>query len=324
MWVEKPSLVVALLGEEQEFQRLQAHDARRAAADLGFRLHTAFAEGNAILQIQQLYKFIHSRAEDRPKAIVVETVAGEGLERVARAAAAAGIGWVLINRNVSYLDDLRRDYPTLPIFAIGTDQEEVGRIQARQIRALLPALSGVVLYIQGPADTSAAQERLRGTQDGLRDTGITLGMLDGLWTEASGEVAMRRWLQLRSSAERPVLVVAQNDAMAIGARRALEACRGCAELARLPLMGVDGLVDGGQRLVDSRQLAATVVCQSNTGPAVELVAQALKTQQQGPARVLLTPQSYPPEKELAMPAPFGARSLRAERAAFPLSQSTAG
>ena len=310
----KPELVVALLAEEQEFQRLQAQDARTAAADLGFHLHLVYAEGNAILQIQQLYRFVHARAENRPVAIVVETVAGEGLQRVARSATAAGIGWVLVNRNVGYLDQLRRDHPNLPIATAGADQEEVGRIQARQIRALLPEPKGSVLYLQGPADTSVAQERLKGVREGLLGTAVTLSVIDGFWTEESGAEAVRSWLQLRSSAAiHPELVAAQNDAMALGARRALEASPARPELARLPLLGVDGLPEGGQRLVDKGQLAATIVCPSNIRPAIELVAQSLRSAGQTPGRVVLTPRSYPPEMELRARAPLGARSRPGER-----------
>ena len=92
---------------------------------------------------------------------MVETVTGEGLERVARNAADAGVGWVLLNRRVTYLDELRSTHPALPLSTVGTDQAEVGRIQGRQLRALLPG-GGPVLYVQGPPDTSVAQERLAG------------------------------------------------------------------------------------------------------------------------------------------------------------------
>jgi ABC-type sugar transport system substrate-binding protein len=296
---QKAKLVVALLAEDQEFQRMQADDARTASAHAGFDVEILFAENSAILQIQQLYKAIHAPEEQRPKAIIVETVVGEGLGRVASAAARAGVGWVLINRKVPYLEGLRREHPSLPIAALGTDQVEVGRIQARQFHALIPSGQGLVLYLQGPADTSAAQERLQGARDGLAGTRIDLKVLDGQWTEASGEQAVQRWLRLKSSEElRPDVVGCQNDAMALGARKAFEAWKARPELARLPLTGCDGLPDGGQRLVNMGQLAATVIAPSNTGPAVEAVARALKTRQPIPAEVLLKPSSYPNEAEL--------------------------
>jgi ABC-type sugar transport system substrate-binding protein len=306
---QKPLLTVSLLAEDQEFQRMQAEDARSVGGRAGFDVQVVFSENSAILQIQQLYKVIHAPEDQRPKAIVVETVVGEGLERVARAAAKAGIGWVLINRKVGYLTGLRSEHPTLPIAAVSTDQEEVGRIQARQFLALAPSAKGLVLYLQGPPDTSAAQDRLRGAEKGLEASQVEMKVIDGQWTEASGEQAVQRWLRLKSSEGlRPFVVGCQNDAMAVGARRALASVKERPELARVPLTGSDGLPDGGQRLVNAGQLAATVIAPSNTGPAIDLVARAIRTGQAPPPEVLLKPVSYPPEGELARRAAHDARA----------------
>src|SRR5262245_10253392 len=97
---------VSLLGEDQEFQRMQAAEARDVAANHGFEIEVLFAENNPIVQIQQLFKAVHAEADRRPHAIVAETVTGEGLERVARNATKAGIGWILLNRRVAYLEEL--------------------------------------------------------------------------------------------------------------------------------------------------------------------------------------------------------------------------
>jgi len=300
MATTRRSILVSLLAHDQEFQRLQADDARAVAARAGFDAEVLFADNSAILQIQQLYRAIHRPAEARPAVIVVETVVGEGLERVAHAAVEAGIGWILINRRVAYLEELRRRHPQLPISMVGTDQIEVGRLQARQFRTLLTADCGLVLYLQGPADTSVAQERRQGAAEGLAGSRIELRALDGDWTEASGDHAIERWLRLKTSeGVRPHLLGCQNDAMAVGAGRALEASSARPELARLPRTGCDGLPDGGRRLVDMRKLAATVITPSNTGPAVELVARALKGAQAAPPEVMLTPVSYPTLEELA-------------------------
>jgi hypothetical protein len=65
-------IVVALLNEDQEFQQVQAQDARDAARRLGLEVEVHFAQGHAVVQIQQLFKHIHAPAEARPLAIVVE------------------------------------------------------------------------------------------------------------------------------------------------------------------------------------------------------------------------------------------------------------
>jgi ABC-type sugar transport system substrate-binding protein len=104
-------------------------------------------------------------------------------------------------------------------------------------------------------------------------------------------------LRLKSAETlKPDLVGAQNDAMAMGARKALLASR--PDWARVPFTGCDGLPEGGQRLVNMKQLAATIVTPSNAGPAIDLVARWLKSKAQPPAQVVLTPASYPPEADL--------------------------
>ena len=155
-------IVVSLPDNANEFQLLQAADAQATAASLGLVAEVLYADNNAVLQIQQLFKCIH--AAERPAAIVVEPVALEGMERVAQKAASAGIGTAILNCTVGYVDRLRAEFPKLPIFAVGSDQVEIGRLQGRQIQALLPS-GGTVLYIQGPLSATAAREWLKGMQE---------------------------------------------------------------------------------------------------------------------------------------------------------------
>jgi ribose transport system substrate-binding protein len=290
-----PKVVVALLNAEQEFQQLQATDAREAGARLGLGVEVSFAEGHAVVQIQQLFKHIHAPEGERPAAIVVEAATGEGLERVARNAAKAGIGWALVNARAAYVEALRREYPALPIFRLGTDQREVGRIQGRQARALVGSRGGV-LCVQGPADSTVTAERLSGLKEALGG-GFEVRSVNGEWTEASGQKAVASWLRLKTSESfRPDVVVSQNDSMAAGARKALLDHR--REWSGLPFLGCDGLPEGGQKMVADGRLAATVVAPSNTGPALEILSRWFESRQAPPAEVLLAPRSHPPEDRL--------------------------
>jgi ABC-type sugar transport system substrate-binding protein len=289
-------VVVSLITQDQEFQRLQAADARESADRLGLAAEILFADNNAVLQIQQLFRCVHAEEAERPAAIVTETVTGEGLERVARSAVKAGIAWILLNRRVAYMDALRRERPDLAIAMVGTDQEEVGRIQARQWKALLPR-GGAVLYVQGPPDTSVAQERLHGAEEGLRGARIELKVVSGDWTEASGEKAVAAWLRLKTSEGLAIgLVGSQNDAMALGARNCVLASK--PDWGHVRFTGCDGLPEGGRRLVDQGALAATIVTPSNVGPALERVAAWLDGGRVPPRDVLLEPRSYPPEQAI--------------------------
>lgn len=290
-----PKVVVALLNADQEFQQLQAKDARESAARLNLDVEVAFAEGHAVVQIQQLFKHIHAPEAERPAAIVVETTTAEGLERVARNAVKAGIGWILVNARVSYVDELRQAHPELPIAMLGADQREVGRIQGRQCRALLPS-GGNVLYVQGPADSSVTLGRLEGLKEVLGE-GFEVRSLNGDWTEASGEKALVAWFRLKTAeAFRPDVLACQNDSMAAGARKAILERR--RDWTVLPFLGCDGLPEGGQRMVTQGLLAATVITPSNTGPALEIVARWLRTGEVPPRETLLSPRSYPPEDRL--------------------------
>jgi ABC-type sugar transport system substrate-binding protein len=293
-------VVVALPDRSNEFQHLQASDAQATAARLGIPIEVMDADSNAVLQIQQLFKFIH--AADKPRAILVEPVSTNGLERVAQKATAAGIGFGFMNTTVGYVDALRGQYPKLPIFSIGSDQLEIGRLQARQIRALLPD-GGTVLYIQGPAAAMAAQERAHGTQEALAGSRIKLVVLDAQWTDESAEQAVRKWLRLRTTEAVQVdLVAGQDDAIARGARTAIESSPDVArQWSGIPYLGIDGVPSVGQRMVQEGQLTATIVMPSNVGPALEAMGRFMKAGLLPPASIRAQITSLPPEDSLRGP-----------------------
>jgi len=290
-----PRVLVALLTADQDFQQLQAKDAQDTAARVGLDVEVVFADGHAVVQIQQLFRQIHAPGDERPAAIVVEAATAEGLARVARNAVGAGIGWILVNTRVAYVDELRAAHLGLAIAMVGTDQKEVGRIQGRQCRSLLPG-GGNVLCVLGPADSTVSADRLAGLEEALGE-GFEVRGLNGDWTQASGERAVASWLRLKTAeAVRPDVVACKNDSMAVGARRAL--ARNREDSSSLPFLGCDGLPEGGQKMVARGQLAATIVTPSNTGPALELVSRWLRTGQVPPREVLLAPRSHPPEERI--------------------------
>ena len=284
-------LVVSLTSAEQEYQVLQGEDAREAGRRLGAEVEVLFAEDNAVRQIQQLFAFVHAAEGERPAALLVHTRVPDGLERVARNAARAGVGWLLLNRTAPYLDTLRSEHPALAIAAVSTDHLEIGRIHARQLARLCPD-GAHVLYVQGPADAPAAKERLEGLEEALRGRPFELKVVNGEWTSASAERAIATWMRLRTAELfEPQVVVCQNDNMARGARKALEALK--PEWARLPFLGCDGLPQGGRREVDEGRLAGTVVIPSCAGPAVELALAWKRAARVPPARTILAPSAYP-------------------------------
>jgi ABC-type sugar transport system substrate-binding protein len=284
-------VVVSLTSAEQEYQALQGQDAREVGRSLGIEVEVLFAEDNAVLQIQQLFAFVHAPESERPAALLVHTRVADGLERVARNAAKAGIGWFLLNRTAPYLDVLRSEHPALAMASVTTDHLEIGRIHARQLARLCPD-GGHVLYVQGPAEAPAAKERLEGLEEALRGRPFDFKVVNGEWTSTSAEKAITAWLRLRTAELfRPQAVVCQNDNMASGARKALQALR--PEWARLPFLGCDGLPQGGRREVDEGRLAGTVVIPSCGGPAVELAVAWKRAARVPAAQTVLAPSPYP-------------------------------
>ena len=283
--------MVCLTSAEQEYQALQGEDAKSAGRRLAAKVEVLFAEDNAVLQIQQLFRFVHAPEPDRPAAILLHTRVPDGLERVARNAARAGIGWLLLNRTAPYIESLRGEHPALAVAAITTDHLEIGRIQARQLERLRPA-ARQVLYVQGPADAPAARQRLEAFEAAARERALELKVLNGEWTDASAEKAVTAWLRLKTAELFvPDAVVCQNDNMARGTRRVLELLR--PEWAKAPFLGCDGLPTSGRRDVDEGRLAATVSIPSCAGPAIEI---ALDWKSRGvvpAAETVLAPVPYP-------------------------------
>ena len=293
----KRRIVVSLLTSDQEFQQMQAADARETAARVGIEVEVVFAENNAIQQIHQLFKHVHAPEAERPAAIVVEAVSRDGMERLARNAVKAGIAWVVQQWRTDYLEALRAENPGTVVASVSVDEEEVGRIQARQFLALRPG-GGEVLLLQGPLESDTAVRRLQGLQKGLTGSGVHLRrVLNGDWTSESASRAVTSWLRLKTSENGGIDIIgSQNDSMAAGARRAILQLR--KEWAGLPFTGCDGLPNGGRQMVAARQLAATILKPTTTGPAIELIARGLRGQP-APHELVLHAQSYPPLEALA-------------------------
>jgi ribose transport system substrate-binding protein len=239
-------------------------------------------------------KAVQAPQELRPDAIIFEPVGGTALPQVAKAAVSAGIGWAILNRDASYIEELRKT-SAAPLFAISSDHVEIGRIQGRQIAALLRG-GGAVLYIQGPSENSAAKDRTAGMQE-TKPPGVQVTMLKAQWTQESAQRAVRSWLKLTTSQRAAIdLISAQDDSMAMGARDAFKELTNEDERERwlkLPFTGCDGLPKTGQSWVRSGLLAATVFVPPNAGQAIEMLVDALQNRKMPAERVVTAAVSIP-------------------------------
>ncbi len=289
------NVVVALTTKDNDYQAEQSASAVEAAFRLGVKIDVIYANNNAVDQCQQLLKIIQDRAQ-RPDAILVEPV-GTPMHQVAKAAVAAGIGWGILNREADYIPELRRG-AAVPVFAVSPDQEEVGRIQGKQLAAIAPA--GNILYIEGPSASSASILRTKGIRS-TKPGRVEMKVLKGDWSQRVAHQAVKSWLSLSTSSQLEIkAVVCQNDAMAMGAR---EAFASLPEAARerwmnIPYMGCDGVTKTGQEWVRSGKLRATVVIPPMAGLALEMLVKAVSSGSVPPERTLSAPQSFPTLAEL--------------------------
>lgn len=274
--MKKLRFLLALTNDDNDYQMEQASAAEVAARKLSVDLEIMYAGNDGIKQSQQLLSHIQSNSAQRTDAIIFEPAGSTSHPQVARAAAAAGIGVVLLNRDADYIAELRKLF-NVPAFAITSNHEEIGRLQGQQLSSLLPG-GGVVLYIHGPSESLAAKQRYAGLLETKLD-GLSLRVLKAQWSEASAFKGVCSWLRLSTSHQVPIQAVcAQDDSMAMGARKAFEECRGQqGDWKKIPFLGCDGIPKTGLDWVRRNLLAATISIPANAGLAVEMMVKSINT-----------------------------------------------
>jgi ribose transport system substrate-binding protein len=297
--MKRLSFLVSLTTNDNDYQQEQATAAESAARRFGVEVKIIHASNDPLTQSQQLLQCIQNASAPKPDAIMFEPAGGTAFPQVARAAAAAGIGWVVLNHEVDYILDLRRQYK-VPVFAVSADHEEIGEIQGKQFAALLPR-GGSMLYIEGPNNSSAAKQRSTGMMR-TKPVNIQIKTMRANWTEESAHKSVSSWLRLQTSLQSHLdLVGAQDDSMAMGARKAFselpESDR--ARWMKVPITGCDGMPKTGQAWVKNGSLAATVFIRPNTDLAIEMLVESFKNGTPLPERRKTDPESVPSLEELA-------------------------
>ena len=291
--MSKIKFVLSLITSENDYQREQARSAENVARRLQVDLEILYADNDSVTQSSQILDAIH-KFKSGLSGILVEPAGGTDFPQVGRAAVSTGIAWVLLNRDTSSLGELRRSF-SVPAFSVSSDHTEVGRIQGRQLGAILPS-GGSVLCIQGPTGTLVSQQRMNGLQE-AKPANVSLKLLKSSnWTEEAGYHSVASWLRLTTSRQQPIQAVAgQNDLIALGARRAFEETKSASagQWSNLPFLGIDGLPKTGQAWVSKGSMTATIVVPALAGPALELAVDAVSRKVQPPDLHLIQAHSFP-------------------------------
>lgn len=288
-----------------DYQERLRDDCVATCSRLDFSLETFSADNDSALQLRQIQQFL-KKPHKGPAAILVSPVRESDLLGAGYDAARKGIGWVILNRASSYLSELRDQFPAALVFCANADQFEIGCIQGRQFKLILPK-GGELLYLRGPLTTSSAQRRLLGVERELADSSIKMVTFSADWSGEAAERATRDWIRILRKPDMPnCMIGAQNDDMAMGARRALmneAVSQNRAEVRHIRVTGCDGSPTYGQRWVAEGALVATVLVPSVAGTAIEEVASALRGACRPPLEVTVRASSYPPLNELARSLP---------------------
>jgi len=161
----------------------------------------------------------------------------------------------------------------------------------------------------------AAKQRTSGMLE-TKPIEVQVKLMKGNWTEASAHKALSSWLRLSTSHQTPVdLIAAQDDSMAVGARKAFQELPDNAARDRwlsLPFIGCDGMPGTGQAWVKKGLLAATIIVPPNAGKAIEMLERAAQDSSMPTERTLSEPISFPALDQLAEHKPQ-ARSAGSSR-----------
>lgn len=291
------------------YLRAQTAAAQAEAERVSVELQVISAQMDSVGQGQELLNLVQSPSS-RPDGILCEPVNAAGLPRVAEAAVAAGVGWVISNAHAEYIGDLRRKAKA-PVFQISQDHVEVGRIQGRQIGAILPS-GGAVLYLRGPQMSWWATKRFEGMEStkpknvDVRSVKVLNSTMEGAYA------AVGSWLNLtKQRPEGTQLIVSQNTDFIAGARKAFDETPigDRQKWTSIPCVGV-GVAERSKPLVDQGSLCAGVVTSLTMDRAVEMLARAMASGAKPPEHTFVEAYSYPEVEELAKKWKRGVAVLR--------------
>ena len=128
-------------------------------ARLGFSLDVFSADNGPDRQLEQIQQFLKTTRKGST-AILVSPVRERELLTAAYDGVRKGLAWVVLNRSSGYLRELREQFPGSLVFSVTPDQHEIGTIQGRQFKLMLPE-GGELFYLGGSRQIGCSGERIR-------------------------------------------------------------------------------------------------------------------------------------------------------------------
>lgn len=287
------TIALFLRSTDNDYQQRLKELAIKEAKKQGFELAIESSQNDPARQVELIHAAVKGAAARNLLGILVSTVRDEGLPEALSGAAEAGIDCALLNEG-SFIEEIHAKYPDRAVFAVTSDQVEIGRIHGRQVRALVGD-KGRVLTVTGPMNTVMAQQRLAGLKEVL-GSDFSITELNADWTSERARMGVEKWTEsLGADAELPEMFVGHNDEMALGIRQALRDAASSKDLplATASITGCDGSQTFGQRLVKDGRIKATVIMPPSSGAAIEWIARSRTKDERPPVRIGQPVTSFP-------------------------------
>lgn len=208
----------------------ESMDSKAKSLPDGVTLQFEDARSDVVKQLSQVESFISQKVD----AIIVNPVDTAATQRITKAAVAAGIPLVYVNRRP---DDLK-----LPagVVTVASDDLEAGRMQMQYLADKMAGKGNIVILLGDLANNSTTN-RTKGVKEVLAkypDIKIEQEQT-GIWSRDKGMTLVNDWL---TQGREFNAVVSNNDEMAIGAAMALKGAG--KEKGSVLIAGVDGTPDG--------------------------------------------------------------------------------
>ena len=213
---------------------------RKRAKEDNIDLIELDAQGKSENQISQIENFIAADVD----AIILNPCDKEGSAPAVDIAVREKKPIIVINAVVTNLNKANA--------FVGSEDEEAGRIAAQYIVDLLQG-KGNIAVIHGPNGHSAEVQRTEGIRQVIKrypEAKIVVEQTAN-WDRAQGMALMENWL---ASPRKIDAVIAQNDEMALGAYKAIEAA---GKQNEIKVIGIDAIHDALKSVADNK-MAGTV------------------------------------------------------------------
>ena len=236
---------------------INIQDAVRAEAKkLNVKLIESDGQGNAENQISQVQDFLAQGVD----AIILNPYDKEGSAPAVNLAVQTHKPIVVVNAIVSNLEKANA--------YVGSEDAEAGRIEAQRVADVLNGKGNVVI-IHGPNGHSAEVQRSEGIRDVLaKYPNIkVLAEQTANWDRTQALNLMENWL---ASGQKIDAVLAQNDEMALGALKAIEAA---GKQGQIAVIGIDAIPDALKAVGEGKMVGTVFQDAKGQGAlAVDLAA----------------------------------------------------